>query len=97
MLRGLFITGTDTDVGKTAVSPGFTIGYLEQLKGWQVGWRSYTQSFLDTGNEMVNGIVLSVLAAVAQQERLTISERTLAGLKRQRHALSQEVREAETR
>src|ERR1035437_927299 len=63
-----------------------TIGYLEQLKGWKVGWRSYTQSFLDTGNEMVNGIVLSVLAAVAQQERLTISERTLAGLRRARKA-----------
>jgi DNA invertase Pin-like site-specific DNA recombinase len=63
-----------------------TIGYLDQLKGWKVGWRSYTQSFLDTGNEMVNGIVLSVLAAVAQQERLTISERTLAGLRRARKA-----------
>src|ERR1039457_5387953 len=51
-----------------------TIGYLERLKGWGVGWRSYTQPFLDTGNEMVNGIVLSVLAAVAKQERITISE-----------------------
>jgi DNA invertase Pin-like site-specific DNA recombinase len=59
-----------------------TIGYLEQLKGWGVGWRSYTQPFLDTGNEMVNGIVLSVLAAVAKQERITISERTRAGLAR---------------
>src|ERR1035438_704120 len=59
-----------------------TIGYLEQLKGWNVGWRSYTQPFLDTGNEMVNGIVLSVLAAVAKQERITISERTRAGLAR---------------
>ena len=59
-----------------------TIGYLEQLKGWNVGWRSYTQPFLDTGNEMVNGIVLSVLAAVAKQERITISERTKAGLAR---------------
>jgi DNA invertase Pin-like site-specific DNA recombinase len=59
-----------------------TIGYLEQLKGWGVGWRSYTQPFLDTGNEMVNGIVLSVLSAVAKQERLTISERTRAGLAR---------------
>jgi DNA invertase Pin-like site-specific DNA recombinase len=38
-----------------------TIGYLEQLKGWNVGWRSYTQPFLDTGNDMVTGIVLSVL------------------------------------
>ena len=59
-----------------------TIGYLEQLKGWNVGWRSYTQPFLDTGNDMVTGIVLSVLAAVAKQERITISERTRAGLAR---------------
>lgn len=59
-----------------------TIGYLEALKGWGVGWRSYTQPFLDTGNEMANSIVLSVLAAVAKQERITISERTRAGLQR---------------
>jgi DNA invertase Pin-like site-specific DNA recombinase len=42
--------------------------------------------FLDSGNEMVNGIVLSVLAAVAKQERITISERTKAGLIRARRA-----------
>lgn len=59
-----------------------TIGYLEELNGWGVGWRSYTQPFLDTGNEMTTGIVLSVLAAVAKQERITISERTKAGLAR---------------
>jgi DNA invertase Pin-like site-specific DNA recombinase len=59
-----------------------TLRYLEQLRGWNVGWRSYTQPFLDTGNEMVTGIVLSVLAAVAKQERITISERTKAGLAR---------------
>ena len=61
-----------------------TLGYLQEFKGWQVGWRSYTQPFLDTGNAMVTDIVLSVLAAVAQQERITISERTLAGLRRAR-------------
>ena len=61
-----------------------TLGYLQQFKSWNVGWRSYTQPFLDTGNSMVTDIVLSVLSAVAQQERLTISERTLAGLKRAR-------------
>ena len=61
-----------------------TISYLEQLQNWGIGWRSYTQPFLDTGNEMVNGIVLSVLAAVAKQERITISERTKAGLARVR-------------
>lgn len=63
-----------------------TLGYLQQFKSWNVGWRSFTQPFLDTGNAMVTDIVLSVLAAVAQQERLTISERTLAGLRRARKA-----------
>ena len=63
-----------------------TLGYLQELKAWNVGWRSYTQPFLDTGNAMVTDIVLSVLSAVAQQERLTISERTLAGLRRARKA-----------
>jgi DNA invertase Pin-like site-specific DNA recombinase len=63
-----------------------TLGYLEQLRAWGIGWRSFTQPFLDTGNEMVNGIVLSVLAAVAKQERITISERTKAGLVRARRA-----------
>jgi DNA invertase Pin-like site-specific DNA recombinase len=63
-----------------------TLGYLEQLRGWNIGWRSYTQPFLDTGNEMTNGIVLSVLSAIAQQERVTISERTKAGLQRAKRA-----------
>jgi DNA invertase Pin-like site-specific DNA recombinase len=63
-----------------------TLGYLEQLRMWGCGWRSYTQPFLDTGNEMTNGIVLSVLAAVAKQERITLSERTKAGLQRERRA-----------
>jgi DNA invertase Pin-like site-specific DNA recombinase len=35
---------------------------------------------------MTNGIDLSVLSAVAQQERITLSERTKAGLQRAKHA-----------
>jgi putative DNA-invertase from lambdoid prophage Rac len=35
---------------------------------------------------MTNGIVLSVLSAVAQQERITLSERTKAGLQRAKRA-----------
>lgn len=61
-----------------------TIHYLEQLQAWGTGWRSYTQPFLDTGNEMTNSIVLAILAAVAKQERVSISERTKAGLARAR-------------
>jgi DNA invertase Pin-like site-specific DNA recombinase len=63
-----------------------TLGYLEQLRAWNIGWRSYTQPFLDTGNAMTTGIVLSVLSAVAQQERITLSERTKAGLQRAKRA-----------
>lgn len=63
-----------------------TLGYLEQLRGWNIGWRSYTQPFLDTGNAMTTGIVLSVLSAVAQQERITLSERTKPGLQRAKRA-----------
>jgi hypothetical protein len=35
-------------------SSGLGTGFL----GWGIGRRSFTQPFLDTGNEMVNGIVL---------------------------------------
>jgi DNA invertase Pin-like site-specific DNA recombinase len=46
-----------------------------------VGWRSYQEPWLDTGNEMVTGIVLSVIAAMARQERETLIARTMAGLR----------------
>jgi DNA invertase Pin-like site-specific DNA recombinase len=59
-----------------------TLGYLDSLKGWGCGWRSYSQPFLDSGNELASSIVLSVLAACAKQERITLSERTRAGLAR---------------
>lgn len=61
-----------------------TVTRLQQLKSYGVGWRSYTQPLFDTGNEMTNNIVLAVLAEVAKQERITISERTKAGLERVR-------------
>ena len=57
-----------------------TIGYLEQLVRWGVRWHSYTQPFLNTGNELCDSIVLSVLAALAKQQRVDIAERTRAGL-----------------
>ena len=57
-----------------------TLRYLENLKSWGVGWRSYQEPWLDTGNDMVTGIVLSVIAAMARQERQTLVDRTMAGL-----------------
>jgi DNA invertase Pin-like site-specific DNA recombinase len=63
-----------------------TIGYLQDLKSYGVDWHSYTQPFLASGNEMVDSIVLSVLSALAKQERVIIAERTRAGLERARKA-----------
>ena len=58
-----------------------TLRYLENLKAWGVGWRSYMEPWLDTGNEMVTGIVLSVISAMAKQERETLIARTMSGLR----------------
>jgi DNA invertase Pin-like site-specific DNA recombinase len=66
-------------VTREGIAP--TLRYLEQLKGWGVGWRSFQEPWLDTGNEMVTGIVLSVIAAMAKQERQTLIDRTMAGLR----------------
>jgi hypothetical protein len=41
---------------------------------------SNTQPLLDTGNDMVNGIVLSVWPLVGKQERIVISERATKGI-----------------
>jgi DNA invertase Pin-like site-specific DNA recombinase len=58
-----------------------TLRYLENLKSWGVGWRSFQEPWLDTGNEMVTGIVLAVISAMARQERQTLIDRTMAGLR----------------
>ncbi len=41
-----------------------TLSHLENRKCWGVGWRSYQEPWLHTGDEMVTGIVLSVIAAM---------------------------------
>jgi len=58
-----------------------TLDYLNRLKGWGCGWRSLQEPWLDTGNDMVTDIVLSVIAAMAKQERQTLIDRTMAGLR----------------
>ena len=60
-----------------------TLGYLEQLTAWGVGWRSYTEQYLDSCG-IFRDAVISILATVAKQERIRISERVTAGLERAR-------------
>jgi DNA invertase Pin-like site-specific DNA recombinase len=60
-----------------------TLQYLQQLTAYGVNWRSYTEQYLDSTG-FFRDAVIGILAAVAQQERIRISERTIAGLDRAR-------------
>jgi DNA invertase Pin-like site-specific DNA recombinase len=58
-----------------------TLTYLERLDAWGVAWRSFQEPYLDSCGVMKD-LVVSVMALMAQQERIAISERTKAGLAR---------------
>jgi len=61
-----------------------TVAYLQRLASVGVGFLSFLEPLLSTENELVRDIVLAVMAALAKQERVRISERTRAGLARVR-------------
>jgi DNA invertase Pin-like site-specific DNA recombinase len=56
-----------------------TLQYLQRLDGYGVAWRSFTEQYLDSTG-IFKEAVLAILATVAKQERLRISERVMAGL-----------------
>ena len=60
-----------------------TLQYLQRLTSYGVGWRSFTEQYLDSCG-IFRDAVLSILATIAAQERVRISERVLAGLARAR-------------
>jgi DNA invertase Pin-like site-specific DNA recombinase len=61
-----------------------TIFYLQQLDAYGIRIKSYTETMLDTDNELVAHILIGVLSYLAKQEAVRISERTKAGLERVR-------------
>lgn len=61
-----------------------TIHYLQQLDGYGVRFKSYTEPYLDTDNELVSHILLGVLSYFAELEAKRISERTKAALARKK-------------
>ena len=61
-----------------------TISYLQQLEVLGVGFRSYTEPYLNTENELVSHILLAVMSYFAEYEAKKISRRTKAGLERAR-------------
>lgn len=60
-----------------------TLTYLRRLKDLGIGFKSYSEQYIDSLGVFGDAIV-GVLAAVAQQERIRLSDRTKAGLQRVR-------------
>jgi DNA invertase Pin-like site-specific DNA recombinase len=60
-----------------------TLTHLQRLTQYGVGYRSFTEQYLDSCG-MFRDAVISILAVVAKQERVRLSERTVAGLQRAR-------------
>ena len=58
-----------------------TLNHLQRLTGYGVTYRSFTEQYLDSTG-MFKEAVIGILAAVAKQERVRLSERTIAGLQR---------------
>jgi DNA invertase Pin-like site-specific DNA recombinase len=60
-----------------------TLNYLQRLNSFGINWRSHTEQYLDSCG-VFREAVLAILAAIAKQERIRVSERTRAGLDRAR-------------
>jgi DNA invertase Pin-like site-specific DNA recombinase len=58
-----------------------TLNHFQRLTGYGVNYRSFTEQYLDSTG-MFKEAVIGILAAVAKQERVRLSERTIAGLER---------------
>ena len=57
--------------------------YLEVLESYGVRWRSLTEPWIDSAGPF-RDVIISLLASLAKQERVRISERVRAGLVRAR-------------
>ena len=56
-----------------------TIFLLQQLDDYGVMYRSYTEAFIDSSG-VFRDVIISLLACLALQERVRLSDRVLAGL-----------------
>lgn len=64
-----------------------TLKYLEQLEGYGIRWRSFTEPWIDSAGPF-RDVIISPLASLAKQERIRLKERVRAGLDRYRHDYS---------
>jgi DNA invertase Pin-like site-specific DNA recombinase len=60
-----------------------TLQHLQRLTSYNVAFKSFTEQYLD-GTGIFRDAIIGILAALARQERVRLSERVLAGLDRAR-------------
>src|SRR6266853_4695624 len=60
-----------------------TLQHLQRLTSYGVAYRSFTEPYLDSLGAFRDGVI-SILACLARQERIRLSERTIAGLEKAR-------------
>jgi len=58
-----------------------TLLHLNELESYGIGYKSFTEQYLDSTG-LFKDAIISVLASIAKQERVRLSERTKAGLQR---------------
>ena len=58
-----------------------TLDYLSRLDNYKVKWHSYSEEYISSLGIFADAII-SLMACLAKQERLRISDRTKAGLQR---------------
>lgn len=58
-----------------------SLQHLQRLTSYGVGYKSFTEQYLDSCG-LFRDAVISILATIAKQERIRLSERTIAGLER---------------
>ena len=60
-----------------------TLQYLQRLTAHGVNYRSFTEQYIDSLG-LFRDAVIGILATIAKQERIRLSERVIAGLERAR-------------
>jgi DNA invertase Pin-like site-specific DNA recombinase len=60
-----------------------TLQYLQQLTGYGIDYKSFTEQYLDSCGPFRDAVI-GILATIAKQERIRLSERVIAGLQRAR-------------
>lgn len=58
-----------------------TLAHLQKLDSYGVGWKSFTEEYLDSCG-IFKDAVIAILATIAKQERIRLSERVKAGIQR---------------